>query len=413
MRSLTTLAACAAVAAPMMATAQSNILIFNMRASNTVGWWETTRSNFVGDLGLLVAETGFTTFAMDIANNGTDAYAIEYTAGAGFPIHHIDPLTGARTNTGLTVTGPNPADNCAGLHFHPDGTAYGMFIDATGNCVLWTIDLTTGVATQVGQMIAASLLIDFTIDSQGNGWAHNITDDNFYSVNLATGAATLIGPTGHAANFAQGMDADWSDDAVLATVYTGGGTGKFVQFDTTTGAGVVIADTNSTLMEMEMSVFPPANEGPLCMEAGDWTNNSTETGTVADTCDSDDVRTAARRGTFTPAATALLRYDASTTYSGLGGVTSITVSAECSISNAGVTNVTGRLQIKNQTNGVFATVGSSLLSATDAVISGSPTGDPNQYIGANGEVEVRLVFQQTSGGPNWDGRIDQLTVDIQ
>jgi hypothetical protein len=153
--------------------------------------------------------------------------------------------------------------------------------------------------------------------------------------------------------------------------------------------------------------------GPLCMTAGDWTNNSTETGTVANTCDSDDSRTTARRGTFTPAATALLRYDASTNYSGLGGVTSITVSAECSISNAGVTNVTGRLQIKNQVTGVYATVGSALRSATDSVISGSPTGDPNQYIGTNGLIEVRLVFQQTSGGPNWDGRIDQLTVDVQ
>jgi hypothetical protein len=156
----------------------------------------------------------------------------------------------------------------------------------------------------------------------------------------------------------------------------------------------------------------PGSTGPLCMTTGAWTNNSSQSGTVANTCDSDDVRVTARRATFTPAAAALLRYDASTNFGG-GSVSSILVSAEVSISNSTVTNVTGRVQIRNQVNGNYVNIGSAVLNATDLVISGNPTGNAADYIGTGGLIQLRVVFQQTSGGPNWDGRIDQLTVNVQ
>lgn len=152
--------------------------------------------------------------------------------------------------------------------------------------------------------------------------------------------------------------------------------------------------------------------GPLCMESGDWVNNSTETGTVADTCGSDNARTTARRATFAPTVANLLRYDASTT-SKITDASSMTITGELSISNAAVTNVTGRLQVLNQVTNVYATIGSALLSTTDVVISGSPTGNPDNYIAGDGTIDVRVVFQQTSGGPNWEGRIDDLTADVQ
>lgn len=153
--------------------------------------------------------------------------------------------------------------------------------------------------------------------------------------------------------------------------------------------------------------------GPTCATTGAWTNNGSSSGTVADTCGSDNVRTIARRATISPIASKLLTYDASGNETTLTPTT-VTVHAEVSIDNAGVTNVIGRLQIKNQNTGVYATVGTAALSTTDVVISGNPSGAATQYINpTTGRFDVRVIFQQTVGAANWQGRIDDLGVDAQ
>ena len=55
-------------------------------------------------------------------------------------------------------------------------------------------------------------------------------------MNKTTGAATLVGPIGINANFAQGMDFDWATNTLYATMYVGTGVGAYVAIDTTTGA---------------------------------------------------------------------------------------------------------------------------------------------------------------------------------
>ena len=137
-----------------------------------------------------------------------------------------------------------------GLTIDPvSGTAY---ISSTTD--LFTIDLTTATTTAVGTMgTAGGLVIDIAMDCNGALYAHDIGDDSLYSVNTATGAATVIGGTGLAANFAQGMDFDNDDGQLYGFVYTGGGTNTFGTFNLATGA-VSALSTNSPLGEFEGAI---------------------------------------------------------------------------------------------------------------------------------------------------------------
>jgi hypothetical protein len=298
-----------------------------------------------------------------------------------------------------------------------DDVVHRMNVDAGQ----WTIEVWTFVPNG-GQGVAYVILLNQYFDENclgQNNWSLQVRLDGFSGqVNnegASGGFTTLVRGQWMPVRVEVDLDADLFDlfygnvqlvdDGVWSEEASGGGIPALAALD--------LFCIDSELFFDDVSIRASDGGGPLCMTAGDWTNNSSETGTVANTCESDDARTAARRATFTPAATALLRYDASTVFSGLGGASTLTVTAECGISNAGVSNVTGRLQIRNQTSGAFVNVSSGLLTTSDAVLSGNPTGDPNLYIGANGLIEVRVIFQQTSGGPNWDGRIDQLVVDVQ
>jgi len=158
--------------------------------------------------------------------------------------------------------------------------------------------------------------------------------------------------------------------------------------------------------------FEPPGGVELCMESGEFSNHSSQTGTIADTCVSDDLYFRGRRATFTPAVGRLLTCNTRTTYVG-APPSSIQVAVEMGVTNAAVDNVTGRVQIRNQSTGAYVNVASGVLDAVDTVVAGSPAGNPADFVGSNGEIDVRIIFQQTTGGPNWEGRIDQIIVEVQ
>src|SRR5690606_24576826 len=70
----------------------------------------------------------------------------------------------------------------------------------------------------------------------GEMFGHNLTDDSIYRINTTNGEATLVGPHGMAANFAQGIDFDNATGELYGAVYTGGGVNSFGTFDQETGA---------------------------------------------------------------------------------------------------------------------------------------------------------------------------------
>lgn len=163
----------------------------------------------------------------------------------------IDLATGAFTIVG-TLVGPIGA---TGLTCTPDGTWY--LTESNAGSQLWVGDITTGTFTLVG-LIDPGLIIDVSADASGNLFGHDISTDAFFSIDTTTGAGTSVALTGLAGNFAQGMDFDWSNGLLYATVYTGGGTGTLVSFDPATNAVTVLEVTTPLNAEMEIACRVPA-----------------------------------------------------------------------------------------------------------------------------------------------------------
>jgi hypothetical protein len=189
-------------------------------------------------------------FAMDFNPTNTTLFGVTGNAAVPNPstLGTINTTTGAFTPV-AAVTGLTAGDNTTGLTIHPVTGA--AFLSAAGGTPatsrLYSLNLTTGAATLIGQMTGApadTIVIDIAMNCSGQLVAHEIATDSFYNVNPATGAMTLIGSHGLAANFAQGMDFDNQDGTLYAFIYTGAGTNRFGTVNLTTGAFTTQAQDN-------------------------------------------------------------------------------------------------------------------------------------------------------------------------
>ncbi len=237
-----------------IAAAQSPIVGIDLRGTDHT--FTSDDADFLNNWVAGPNTTGQVVYALDFDATATTLYGINYNTSE---YGTLDVTTGAFTTLGTTNL---PLASARGLTAHPNGTDWYVIADAGSDNQLWVGDITTGVFTSVGITAISQSLIDIACDSQGNLFAHSITDDNLYSLDPVTGAETIIGPLGADINFAQGMDFDWSTDTLYATLYTGGGTGQFVSLDTTTGGILTTVATDFLNAEMEMAVQVAAGADP-------------------------------------------------------------------------------------------------------------------------------------------------------
>lgn len=145
----------------------------------------------------------------------------------------IDTLTGARTvvgNLGVSMTGL--------AYDYSTSTLYGMDYGTASS--LYTINTVNGAITLVGNS-SSDLLINLACDINGNLFALNTADDQLYSINKLTGAATAIGPIGFDAAYAQDMEFDLNNDILYMAAYNAtSGSGELRIVDPTTGATTLI-----------------------------------------------------------------------------------------------------------------------------------------------------------------------------
>ena len=260
----------ALTATPSTLLAQSPLVGIDLRGTDHV--WTSDTGDFVGNWVAGPNTTGQVLYAIDYDATATTLYAINYNTSE---YGSFDIATGAFTTLGTTNL---PLSTARGLTAHPNGTDWYVVADAGSDNELWVGDITTGTFTSVGVFGFASAMIDIACDSNGNLFTHSITDDSLYSVDPLTAAETLVGPIGADINFAQGMDFDWSDDSLYATLYTGTGTGQFVTLDTTTGAILTSVATDTLNAEMEIAVMVPAGADPGIGTPFCDPNNSNSTG---------------------------------------------------------------------------------------------------------------------------------------
>lgn len=111
---------------------------------------------------------------------------------------------------------------------------------------LYSINPATGAATLIGQDATSMAMIAIAINCNGQLYGHDIVNDAIYSINTSNGAVTLLGATGFNSNFAQGMDFDNTTNQLYAWTYQGGGANRYGTIDLTTGALTTLSASNPT-----------------------------------------------------------------------------------------------------------------------------------------------------------------------
>src|SRR5699024_5057394 len=125
-----------------------------------------------------------------------------YSMDAQGRLFKIDLTTGVYTSLGTVA--PAGGQTWTGGEFDPtSGDFYAVSSDLVSTGSLYKIDLNNVSKTLIGTNSAAGA-ISLMIDGNGNGYLHDITDDSFYGIDIATGATTYIGPLGFDANYGQG-----------------------------------------------------------------------------------------------------------------------------------------------------------------------------------------------------------------
>lgn len=160
---------------------------------------------------------------------GTELYIANFTTNT---FTSVAPITGIVSGQGIT-----------GMTYHaPSGKMYFSTTDMSTSS-LYTLNLTTGVLTLIGQITNAPGIIDIAINTAGKLYGVDIINDNFIEINTASGAGTIIGSTGFNANYAQGMDFDDATGKLYWAAY-GSGT-SFREINIATGSSVEIATGTS------------------------------------------------------------------------------------------------------------------------------------------------------------------------
>ncbi|NBC17689.1 MAG: choice-of-anchor D domain-containing protein [Bacteroidetes bacterium] len=156
----------------------------------------------------------------------------------------VDVETGSETLVGSVSVGAG--ESVSELATDPtDGTMYLSTSDGTSS-FLYEVDPTVGpspavATTPIGEIgTDIGIVIAIAVDDAGVLYAHEIGGDVIYTVDKTNGDATLLGPTGVDANFAQGMDFDPVTGQLYMAWYQGGGVGGLRTVDRSTGATTLV-----------------------------------------------------------------------------------------------------------------------------------------------------------------------------
>ena len=221
-------------------------------------------NNFPGQTIIGTNATAF--YGMDFDPSGEVLWALNDVTDE---LGTIDLTTGAFTGVVPCPPGGGAA-NWTGMTIDPvTGTVY-----ASTATDLYTIDPATGAATLIGSF-GTTTMIEIAMNMEGAMYGHDITSDAIYLIDPTTGAATLIGLTGYAANYAQGMDFDNDDGTLYIFLYIGSGANVYGTVNLTTGA-VTPLSTDSPLGEFEGAIAIPGVPFDI-----PWASEDTLSGSLA------------------------------------------------------------------------------------------------------------------------------------
>ncbi len=172
---------------------------------------------------------------LDFVNGGTWANGIWYGEVSNSitllsDLVTLDPVTGARTLIGSLGVAVND------ISYNPvNNTMYAVIGSS-----LYTVDMTTGLATLVGGSTAGIDYYNIAIDAAGQAYGIDGAGATLGTIDLTTGAYTVIGSLGYTTYYAQGMEFDRTTGDLYISAY--GSDGFLAMANKATGAAIKIGD---------------------------------------------------------------------------------------------------------------------------------------------------------------------------
>ena len=191
----------------------------------------------------------FTVLAGLVASTPSAQASPIYIESRGTTLYVVDSGTGAST-----LVGPYGVTGVLAQAFSPDGSLYAIYNSGSASAHLATVDIHTGAATPIGSPAGVPLeAMAFAPD--GTLYAGNFNTNNLYTINLSTGAPTLVGALG----FTGIMDMDW--DPANSTMYAiasqpgcVGSSSFLYSINLATGAGTLVTGIPSDNCLMALAV---------------------------------------------------------------------------------------------------------------------------------------------------------------
>ena len=159
-------------------------------------------------------------------------YVVDYGTNT---FEAVDTTSGAATVIGPAV--PNGGESWTGLSAAVDGTMYASATTCSAS-TLYTINVNTGAPAAIGPITNGACIIDIAINAEGDLYGVDLITDSLVKIDTTTGAGTVIGSLGAAANYAQGLDFDEVSGVLYWAAYTASGELRVI--DTTTGASTLV-----------------------------------------------------------------------------------------------------------------------------------------------------------------------------
>jgi hypothetical protein len=164
-----------------------------------------------------------------------------YFTDGGPNLYEVDRATGAITNLGSmgSVVGTI-------LDMTVDPTTGTFYLTETNGSLtaddIYTVDPSVPSRTLVGPTGTTAGLIGLACDGTGAMWGYDLVNDQFYSIDKATGTATVVGSLGFDANYGQNMFYDQATTTITMAAFNFGSfLAEIRAVDVATGASVVLS----------------------------------------------------------------------------------------------------------------------------------------------------------------------------
>jgi Cys-rich repeat protein len=224
---------------------------------------------------VVASQPGNTYFAGDFINGDfSTLYVIDYSLNQ---LQALDTATGAVQVIGSCLA--RSGESWSGMSGGLDGVMYAASTSAS-NSTLYTVNLATGAATEVGQITNAPAIIDIAMSPDMVLYGVDIVNDALVRIDPQTAAGTVIGFIGFDANYAQGMDFEEESGVLYLAAYNNGG--ELRTADLNTGATTLIGAFPGGA-EVDAFAFATGGGQPECASDNECDDGLFCTG--VETCD--------------------------------------------------------------------------------------------------------------------------------